>query len=73
VDQSSSTPRSPLSDVAAELTSIERDYPDHQIWREIIGDRDPRYVAHARSLVTHPHTVITGDLGELRTALGGDR
>jgi hypothetical protein len=72
VDQSSCTPR-PTAVDPAEMAGVQRDFPQHRIWREIIGDRAPRYVAHARSLSIHPHTVITGDLGELRAALGGDR
>jgi hypothetical protein len=50
---------------------MEQDFPCHQIWREHTGDRTPRYVARARSLASHPATVITPDLGELRTVLGG--
>jgi hypothetical protein len=70
VDQSSGTPRPPAPD-PTEIAVVQQDFPQHQIWREIIGDRAPRYVARARSLDTHPHTVITGDLGELRAALDG--
>jgi hypothetical protein len=72
VDPSSCTP-SPPAPEPAEIAGVQQDFPQHRIWREIIGDRAPRYVARARTLDTHPHTVITGDLGELRAALGGGR
>ena len=55
------------------MAGVQQDFPQHRIWREIIGDRTPRYVARARTLDAHPHTVITGDIGELRAALGGGR
>jgi hypothetical protein len=70
VEQSSRTSRPPAAE-PDEIAGVQQDFPQHRIWREIIGDRAPRYVARARSLDIHPHTVITGDLEELRAALGG--
>jgi SAM-dependent methyltransferase len=46
------------------LTTLRADFPDHEIWREDDGSQI-RYIARGQ----HPHTVITADLGELRTAL----
>ena len=46
------------------LTALRADFPDHEIWREDDGGQI-RYIARGR----HPHTVVTADLGELRTAL----
>jgi SAM-dependent methyltransferase len=46
------------------LTTLRADFPDHEIWRED-DDGQIRYIARGR----HPHTVVTTDLGELRTAL----
>jgi S-adenosyl methyltransferase len=48
------------------LTALRADFPDHEIWREDDG-RQIRYIARGQ----HPHTVVTADLGELRTALSG--
>jgi S-adenosyl methyltransferase len=48
------------------LTALRADFPDHEIWREDDGGQ-VRYIARG----LHPHTVVTADLGELRTALSG--
>ncbi len=52
--------------VAHALTALRADFPDHEIWREDDGGH-VRYIARGQ----HPHTVVTADLGELRTALSG--
>ena len=51
---------------AQEMTALRADFPDHEIWREDDGGH-VRYIARGQ----HPHTVVTADLGELRTALSG--
>lgn len=48
------------------LTALRADFPHHEIWREDDGGQI-RYIARGQ----HPHTVVTADLGELRTALSG--
>jgi hypothetical protein len=50
------------------LTKMQRDFPGHRIWREIIPGRTV-YVARSQHSAAHPHTVITPDLRELHTAL----
>jgi S-adenosyl methyltransferase len=52
------------------LRQVRSEFPGFEIWRESAVDR-ARFVARARDLGTSPHTVITGDLGELRDALAG--
>jgi O-methyltransferase involved in polyketide biosynthesis len=54
-----------------ELAVLRREFPGFRIWMEVIGDRT-RYIARSMHLRNSPHTVVTGDLGELRGALGGD-
>jgi O-methyltransferase involved in polyketide biosynthesis len=53
------------------LKAIRRDFPHFRIWREITGDRT-RYIARRQQPVPGPHTVVTADLGELRSALVSD-
>ena len=48
------------------IAVLRADFPDHEIWREDDGSQ-VRYIARGQ----HPHTVVTADLGELRTALSG--
>lgn len=52
------------------LIALRADFPAFRIWREIIPGRT-RYIA--RRLHSGPglHTVVTDDLTELRTVLGG--
>jgi O-methyltransferase involved in polyketide biosynthesis len=51
------------------LKAIRRDFPYFRIWREITGDRT-RYIARRQQgAVPGPHTVVTADLAELRSAL----
>ena len=47
---------------------MQRDFPGHRIWREIIPGRTV-YVARSLHPAAHPHTVITPDLRELLAAL----
>jgi S-adenosyl methyltransferase len=55
---------------APTLRQIRSEFPGFDIWREVAVDRT-RFIARARDLATSPHTVITGDLGELRDTLAG--
>ena len=48
------------------IAALRADFPNYEIWREEDGGH-VRYIARGQ----HPHTVVTADLGELRTALGG--
>ncbi len=53
----------------AELAALQADFPGFRIWREAVADR-ARYVARSQRPGLNPHTVVTADLSELRTALG---
>jgi hypothetical protein len=55
-----------------ELAMLRADFPGHLIGEENILGR-VRYVARRRWEGTQPHTVVTPDLGELRTALEAGR
>jgi S-adenosyl methyltransferase len=55
---------------APTLQQIRSEFPGFEIWRETAVDRT-RFIARARNLATSPHTVITGDLAELRDTLAG--
>jgi hypothetical protein len=57
----------PASDDEA-LMTMQRDFPGHRIWREILPGRTV-YIARSHHPTTHPHTVVTPDLGELHAAL----
>jgi hypothetical protein len=50
------------------LMKMQRDFPRHRIWREIIPGRTV-YVARSCHPAARPHTVITPDLRELLAAL----
>jgi hypothetical protein len=50
------------------LMKIQRDFPGHRIWREIIPGRTV-YVARSLRPAARPHTVITPDLPELLAVL----
>ena len=52
----------------ASLMKMQRDFPGHRIWREIIPGRTV-YVARSLHPAARPHTVITPDLRELLAAL----
>lgn len=53
---------------AEPLGVIQVEFPHFRIWREFTGSR-MRYTAQRISPGQGLHTVITGDLGELRAAL----
>jgi hypothetical protein len=53
---------------ARELAALRADFPQFEIWPEATLGR-LRYVSLSTRLDLHPHTVVTGDLGELRTVL----
>jgi hypothetical protein len=57
----------PLPDLD-ELALIAAGFPAFHLWHGHIYDRT-RYIAQGHNLDTHPHTVVTGDLGELAAAL----
>jgi hypothetical protein len=68
-DQPSSTPAAELSAEHDEaLMKMQRDFPGHRIWREIIPGRTV-YVARSQDPAAHPHTVVTPDLRELHATL----
>jgi O-methyltransferase involved in polyketide biosynthesis len=54
-----------------ELAALRGEFPKFRIWQEIIGDRT-RYIARGGGPGISPHTVVTGELGELREALSGE-
>lgn len=58
----------PIHDAEADqLASLQADFPQFRIWREITFNRR-RYIARGR----HPHTVVTPDLDELRAELSAN-
>jgi hypothetical protein len=65
----SSTPApEPSAEEDEALTRMQRDFPSHRIWREIIPGRTI-YIARSTHAAAHPHTVVTSDLHELHAAL----
>jgi hypothetical protein len=52
-----------------DLACLREQFPGFRIWREEAWDRI-WYIARSQQTGLNPHTVVTGDLGELRTALG---
>jgi hypothetical protein len=68
-DWPSSTPApEPSAEEDEALMKMQRDFPSHRIWREIIPDRTI-YIARSTHAAAHPHTVVTPDLNELHAAL----
>jgi hypothetical protein len=68
-DWPSSTPAPESSAEEDEaLMKMQRDFPSHRIWREIIPGRTS-YIARSTQPAAHPHTVVTPDLDELHAAL----
>ena len=53
---------------AGVLAALQADFPQFQIWPEVTLDR-LRYISVSTRLDLNPHTVITGDLAELRVIL----
>jgi hypothetical protein len=53
-----------------DLASVAADFPHYQFSRESVRNRT-RYVARTRHDGINPHTLVTGDLAELRAALPG--
>ena len=53
---------------APELASLRAEFPCFRIWREQTCDR-ARYEARSLHPAMNPHTVVTGDISELRAAL----
>lgn len=58
--------------VAEELAALREEFPQFRIWREDACDR-VRFVARSLRMGLNPHTVVTDDLDELRTALEASR
>ena len=65
-------PASQASPPDVELAALRADFPGFRIWPETVADRT-RYVARSQRPGLNPHTVVTADLAELRTALGPAR
>ncbi len=61
-------PAQPSPPDVDELALLAAEFPAFRVWQERIHNRT-RYVARGISLDTRPHTVVTDDLAELRTAL----
>lgn len=55
-----------------ELPGLRAEYPCFRIWREETCDC-VRYVVRSLHLGLNPYTVVTDDIGELRTALEPSR
>ena len=53
------------------LCALRADFPQFRIWPETTGART-LYVARRLCRDTHPHTLVTADLNELRAALSED-
>jgi hypothetical protein len=51
-----------------QLADLQQDFPGYRIWQEPMVDRI-RLVAVSRKPGTSPHTLVTADLAELRSAL----
>jgi hypothetical protein len=66
-DKAGTGPQPPAAD-ADELALVAAGFPAFRLWRETCYDRT-RYVSRARDISTHPHTIVTADLGELAAAL----
>ena len=58
----------PLPTTPDPLLALQHEFPRHRICEEAICGR-VRYVARSLENGLRPHTVITGDLEELRAAL----
>jgi hypothetical protein len=54
--------------VSDELIVLRDEFPEYRIWREVTPGRS-RYVARSRYQGASPHTVVTGQVTELRDAL----
>jgi S-adenosyl methyltransferase len=59
-----------ISDDLTSLHALRADFPHYRFWRESARNRT-RYVARTQYGGGSPHTVVTGDLAELRAALAG--
>jgi hypothetical protein len=64
----SNPPSTPLA--ADHLAELRREFPQFRIWREILPGRS-RYIARSQRVGLNPHTIVTDDVAELRSALGG--
>jgi hypothetical protein len=53
----------------AELSLLRQRFRNHHIFRHVLRDRGVRFIAHRAAAGVRPHTVITGDLAELRDEL----
>jgi hypothetical protein len=55
-----------------DLATVQGDFPDYRIWREVFPGRD-RYIVRSLLPGLSPHTLVTDDLAELREALEAPR
>lgn len=53
----------------AELAWLCMRFRRHHIFRDVASGRGVRYIAHGAAIGVRPHTIITGDLAELRDEL----
>jgi hypothetical protein len=63
----------PASLAPAVLETLRTDFPTHEFAEDAASGDAPRIVAVARKLDISPHTVVTGDVAELRAALAAHR
>jgi acyl transferase domain-containing protein len=54
---------------ARQAERLAEEFPRFAIWLEPAEDDTVRYIARNRDADTHPRTVITADVAELRAAL----
>jgi O-methyltransferase involved in polyketide biosynthesis len=62
----------PADTVPDQMIALRNDFPGFRIWRETTGER-VRFVARSERPGLNPHTVVTGNVGELRAALQPSR
>ena len=59
----------PTEEELAELARLGERFPRYYIFRHVTAERGVRYLAHRAAIEARPHTIITGDLAELRGEL----
>jgi hypothetical protein len=60
---------SPSEADQAEVLRLRERFRGHHIFYVVSADRGVRYMAHGAAAGARPHTIITGDLAELRHEL----
>jgi hypothetical protein len=66
------TPTAVSSPDELTVRQVSSEFPGFVIWQEMTAPGRLRYGARRRHRGTHPHTVITADLAELRDTLAGN-